>query len=783
MKQAFGEYLEDGTKKIIEIASSEDVSEEEKNVLIEAFSNELMNNIGNISNAQEYEPLLYGVFLKYTDRRISSIINDPTVPFSAYDDAIKLCLRQQSLLSLFNENLWIIPSIENQNIEKTIEILKSRQESISLVSRIVDVDRSIDDAYNNAQSSLDVSACDNLIAKVSGLEADLALCKSKKLAIPNIKNKDTKVLRKHITELRAFAERKGAMYQNIYDVDRRIHDLVSLQNTTPEQWQEIVGLCQRQTSNFTECNRSSWPIPRVTYANTSAIAGKYCLYLNMISLDRVLSTEMNSLNTKKEYSCFFADCEKQIQNISICKQSGWPVPLLSVMDPYGVSNVVRSEKNKKDKAKRRKGFFIKSLIFIAFIVTMFCLITYKYREGKKRIPFDLQDVEGRNYKDVYDELKKAGYKNIEELQDNTGWLNSGEVTKVIIDNKDSVEKGDYLDPDVAIKILYSSEDRIYVTELLKGWETKDYHEIEQLLKDKGFNNVILREEGSLDKDKDGLVEYVSLDGKKYTDEECYLWEDAPIEIHHFEFKVSVGNSSLDFVGQDYESVVNDLKERGFTNIQTESIDTGWAKGNTVTEVVVSDIESFDGSEAFDPDVEILVKYSSNDRIDATSILDNWQECEYEQLESSLKEMGFTDITVEQKKTDEKSKNKKVKSVILDDNVFINGECHLRSSTPIVIEYNFLSIELGEIAKNYKKENYSAVADQLRNKGFENIHLLRANNLFLWDPLKMEGKIKSFTINGSSDFAETDSFDYDADIEIVVNTFKKKGCEEITDTTE
>ena len=62
----------------------------------------------------------------------------------------------------------------------------------------------------------------------------------------------------------------------------------------------------------------------------------------------------------------------------------------------------------------------------------------------------------------------------------------------------------------------------------------------------------------------------------YTDKPCYLPKDAPIIVSYYSLKIGIGNDSVQFVGQDYRAVVASLEESGFTNVQTEVINTGWA---------------------------------------------------------------------------------------------------------------------------------------------------------------------------------------------------------------
>ena len=244
---------------------------------------------------------------------------------------------------------------------------------------------------------------------------------------------------------------------------------------------------------------------------------------------------------------------------------------------------------------------------------------------------------------------------------------------------------------------------------------------------------------------------------------------------------SIGNDSSQFLGQDYEKVVASLKESGFTNVQTQQVTTGLAKGNTVVGVTVNNVDTYNSSESFAPDVKIVVKYSSNDRVDITETLKNWQSTDYEKLVSDLKAKGFTTVKVTPKTTENKSQNRLVKGILLNDEEYVAGDCFLPKSSSIKIDYYRLLIKIGQSSKQYEKDqNYQTVVAQLASKGFTNIRLQRANDIG-WFPLHAkEGTIKSISINGLKDFSETETFYFDTEIIIVVHTKKDSGCSDITE---
>ena len=76
-------------------------------------------------------------------------------------------------------------------------------------------------------------------------------------------------------------------------------------------------------------------------------------------------------------------------------------------------------------------------------------------------------------------------------------------------------------------------------------------------------------------------------------------------------KVQIGTYCKDFVGQNYETVVNELKARGFTNIETFDLDdAGWLtnRENTIKAVSVNGKTFFYGYDYFNLTDKIVITY-------------------------------------------------------------------------------------------------------------------------------------------------------------------------------
>lgn len=781
MNIRFDDYLAKGTDKIIEIFSSTDISDEEKEAVASAFSEELMRNIGDASKLQDCEYGIYTASLKYLDNSISRIISSTQASYTEYESAIKNSARAKDILQMFVGKQWNIPKLENNDLEQCGQILRIRQESILISSKIAEEDRKIDELLRIAQNELSINACDEALELLDELANDLSICKQKKVSINSVNNKDTKKIIKKVTNIRRIAEQKENLHQSMYDVDLQIHNIISMSKSLPEQWQEVISLCQKQTALTAECNKKQWPMPSLRYANINELITKYRHYLHMDVLDKSISSNRALLTSGKQYKTFFGNCTQLENCIETCVQNNWLIPDLIISDPLNLSDEVREEKKKKDQIRKIKQSIVLTVagIITVLIFVIFCVVTY--REGKVQIPFDSNYVNDKSLSLIYDELKAAGFENIQKVSDTSGWLDGDEVISVSIDNQNSYRKDTYKEPDVSVVITYSSSNRIYATDLLKGWKESKYTSVVDKLKEAGFTNISVNEVDTTEKELDQLTASIELNGLSYANEYCYLPDNAPIIITYYALKIGIGNDSAQFIGQDYETVVASLKDSGFTNVQTEVINTGWAAGNTVISVNVNNSDNYDSSAFFAPDVRIVVKYSSHDRVDISDLVENWSTKQYTILQASLRNKGFTNVTFKEKDTDNKSLNQLVADIYINSQQYIQGDCFAQKTAQIVIEYYRLKITIGN-QTSYFLENeegkYSSIISSLESMGFSNIIVYRNNDLFNgW--INKEGSIASITINGSDSFEPTDSFYYDAPIVIVVNTFKDKGCEDIT----
>ena len=780
MGDKFEEYLDKGTKTILSLFSSTVISNEERNAIVSAFTDALSSAIGTEEIVSESDRLIYTTSVRFIDNRLSQILAGTNSSYREYEEGIELCNRQQGLVRLFGEKQWPLPGIDNSNLGKCSEILRKRQESTSIASKILEEDKALSETIELAQATLSVRTCEQALALNHDLEQDISICKKKHLDVPQIMNKDFKKNARQISEIKRVSEQKEALHKQICDIDLQIASIANSQKASVEQWSEVTSLCKKQSELFEECRKKQWPIPTVRIEKPEETAKQYSLYIKMKETDNAITQERGALSTKKQFKSFFNHCASQESSITTCVQNGWRLPVLANPDPGTLSNQAHELKVKRDKDSKRKRDGIFAGIILVALLGAVIFASLKYKEGKIQIPFDSTYVNGQNLDVIVSELEKAGFEHIVLVKDEMGWTESGHVAKVSIDNTETYSKGTYKKPGVSVTVTYSSEDRLYVTDLLKGWNTKNYLELAATLKEEGFTNVTLRAVTTPTISQDKLVASLTLNGKDYTNERCFLPFSAPIIINYYNLQLAIGNDSAEFVGRNYEEVVADLEQSGFTNVQTQMDTTGWGRENGVTGVTVNNVDTYDSSQSFSPDVKIVVKYSSPGRVDVTEIVERWQKTDYEVFVASLKKAGFSTVKLTEVQTTKKAQNRLLKSISFDGVDYVAGGFFLHKSTSIRIEYYSLQITIGKSAKDFENNQlYGDIVKDLQSMGFTNIKLQRANDLVTgWH--SKEGTLKSISINGNDDFASSASFSYDSEIVLIVHTWKNKGCEDITE---
>lgn len=784
MALSFNSYLEEGTNRIIEICQALDLEDGEKQAVISAVTEQLSKGVVEDEVSESPELTACRAAILYNDTELSRILQNKN-GLSEYERGSRVCSRQRELIKAFSDNGWQLPHVNHFQIDDVEAAIKKQAETATITDKIIKEDKQISELLIDAQNELQVGLCDKALALLNILDEDLKTCKKMHVQVPNVANKDIKRVSKRLNDLRKTSEQKETLHQEMKRVDDRLCSIDSQPITSMAQCAEFFSLNKALNRLLSDCHKNQWPIPALKYSNTTEIEDKYQLYQEMLQIDEVIQETLLKISSNKAYKTLMKNCSMQSHNIEQCHEKGWMIPGIVQKDPTGVQKRTKKERARIEKNKRFKRALALTGIVLLLVLGLAIFVTYKYREGKVRIPFDATYVAGRDRFAVQQELKAAGFESIRMEADKSGWYKSDAVTSVHIDNSDNYKKGSYRKPEVNVVIKYSSPNRENVSGILQNWEEKDFESIVKALKDAGFINVSDKEETTTEKDEDRLIARLSLNGQEYSSGDCYIPMDAPIEILRYSLRIKISSTSEELLGKDCNEVKKQLEVSGFTNVKLEMYNRGWRPTNHIVGVTV-DGETVNTNREYLPDASIVIEYSSPNRKEITSIVESWKSMDYETLQQRFKDAGFNKIDISHEETREPDQNLLVSSLMLGEVPYDSGECYIEPSAEIQIIYRKLFIEIGKTAKGLKElgneegKNYKNVVDFLKEKGFENIHLERKNLSFINEWMHNEGSIAEISIDGNQKISEEDTFAYDVEIVIKVYTDKDTPYEDIPD---
>ena len=139
-------------------------------------------------------------------------------------------------------------------------------------------------------------------------------------------------------------------------------------------------------------------------------------------------------------------------------------------------------------------------------------------------------------------------------------------------------------------------------------------------------------------------------------------------------------------------------------------------------------------------------------------------------------------------TDVPSNDELISTIKINNSTFNGGECYIQKDAPIYIDYYVCKLKIGIPSSEIKDKNYKDLSEELKQKGFSNITIKRADDMYhgfigfgdwfgSWGTT--EGNVKEFSIGGKTEFSKDDLFDFDNEIIIIVHTYEGEGNEDIT----
>lgn len=771
MKSQFENYLNSGTDELINRLSSTTIDNDEKKALVQAFLDVIANRVNAEDSFIDLDYIFECASLKHIDALLYSADQSIDGDYD-YDKSMALVNRYLSILRGFQTKNWPLPDLLIQDLNVFTSNIEARKTETSCISAIIKKDHELDDIFDKLNSKPDLETCDKATKLVYELKHYLEISQKQGYKVPNIHNSDYNTSLDQVNAARKTIEKNADLESRIVDNDVELLAIELSKNTNAKQWNQAVLLCQEQASLLETCKDQKIKPPKIKCTGLQNTKEKYEHFLKMTALDKTISKIGEIAETDEEYAEIAQKCKEQEKNIEKCQQNSWSIPLLANENPRKYSKrIQKSIKHRILKKKARRVLIIFAIIVVG-IIGVFIFGIYIYRKGKCKIPFDNEHLICTNYSQIEKELRDAGFVNISTEPVKSGWKKDDIAIGLrISDTLEEEIEGSYYKPETPIIIEYSSDNRVDVTNLASNWRNQTIEELQDKLEEAGFKNIVVQEEQTQDKSKAGLITRILFNSLEYNNGECYIPVSAPIELTYYEYKIDIGKYPSDFIGKDYNIVVDELKDKGFNNISIDYSKSGLSYDNTIIKVLVGNSDIFGPGSFIAPDENITVIYSSAGRIDASPVLADWKQQDYSDVLSGFNDLGLNNVTVTPVDTRNKEENRKIQNIVINEEQYDSGNCYVPKDAFIDLSYYNLAIVMPSDEDDFiHDKDYDVVETELKKLGFENIMIERKSG-FWANLFHHEYEVESIKINGEEEFKQGDVFRCKTPIVVVIYSDK------------
>ena len=297
------------------------------------------------------------------------------------------------------------------------------------------------------------------------------------------------------------------------------------------------------------------------------------------------------------------------------------------------------EKQQRYQDRKRLFKIIPGLVVLLAIIGLIAFLGIKPKGNELRVPSSESSFYGDNYQTVFRQFADAGFTDIETIPlDDLLYGTAhdvGAVTQVTIDGKTGFSRIANFNKDAKVVITYHAiGTRTKAPINAEDFKGKDYKVAVSEMTDAGFTDVETLPLYDLTIGlfkREGEVEEVSINGNSaFLLGEIYNRDDKVIITYHTnrknetantevavevpENQILVPNSSKNYLGLNYQTVVNELMDAGFTDIEVSALDdlgvNDTKKDGTLDRISINGVTSFKASTPFQTDDKIRITYHS-----------------------------------------------------------------------------------------------------------------------------------------------------------------------------
>lgn len=607
MNSDYSDYINNATKTLVDLLSSGNIRQEEKELYVTSLTDNYTRNVFSPEKMEPYDLLFAKESLLYIDGLLSNKNILQPINTDQLDDVLLLCERQNHNIDFFTSNKIPLPAIVVSDINHFCESVKANYDNNCFWDKTLQLDSLITETRSRLTSYND-EECTYIFSLLDELDSKIAECKSRRISVDKLRNKDTDKIRKAFAAHKQDESDRKGWYDEISKLDNQLLIACNLWSTDPNQLSVIVSLCDRCESLINNGKNRGWPAPALKCNNPIDTKNRYLLYNEISKLDKQISTLVKT-PSEEQHKQFLDSVNKQRNNILYCSQKGWTVPALIINDLDGTVKSYNRTISQKRRNTTVAIVFAAIGLFFVFLLSLVLFLVYRYSKTHAKIPVALSGSVDANYLNVVEELEDAGFINVNICSVSTGLQASGVVTEITVDGKDDFSYDRYYSIDEEIIIFYSSKDRIDLTPVLRDWDSADFNSLVNRINKLGFN-VDSEEISNSFMSYNNKVATVSVNGVEYISGDCFVPADAKISISYYDTVYRLNYNRKDLKGKDYQEVRKILTDLGFDNIKfvkkNDLINGKIFNDGSVANISINDDENFESGKLYSHDAEIVI---------------------------------------------------------------------------------------------------------------------------------------------------------------------------------
>ncbi len=278
---------------------------------------------------------------------------------------------------------------------------------------------------------------------------------------------------------------------------------------------------------------------------------------------------------------------------------------------------------------RDQKILIYSILLLCIFITPYVIeattSVFEFFTGNFNLSISWSKFIDVDYRVAMEILEEEGFENIELVEQNTleSSENNNQVVKVIIDNDDKFNRGDEVNRDDNVTVVYDTVVKIPLPFSSSAMIGENYEEAYDLLLTAGYKNVSLQPLNDLsgrdnrdnrDNNVDNIYSIIIGSNSDVSNGYGVAVDEEIIIAYHSVLQINAPINSNEVYKENVNDIQTLFEDSGFTNIKLVEVDDVtlryFGEEGAVKDVKINGNLDFSIENSYEMDVEVLIRYQS-----------------------------------------------------------------------------------------------------------------------------------------------------------------------------